>query len=290
MKTMSVKRTVAAALVAAICAAAHAASWRGLDESSYISGPKVSAGDLDGKVVMVDEWGYRCPPCRALLPRMEQLWQSFRHKPFVLIGSHRQGREEASIKELIKDNKLTYPIYQGAGLSDGEPPNGGGIPFIYVVDHRGKVVYSGRDERAATEAAVTAMTNIDAPPSLTGNVTLKKYKAMEKQLALGKNIKSLVKKLEGDVKKAEGKSANAAQKEMAEEASAILSAIKDAKEDIKADIEILSRKDPPKALKLFMTTFPEDAAEYKEKLPELTAAAKEFAAKAKANGAKGAKK
>ena len=45
-----------------------------------------SEGYLCGKVVLVDRWGFRCPPCRALLPRVEEIWQSFKTKPFVVLG------------------------------------------------------------------------------------------------------------------------------------------------------------------------------------------------------------
>lgn len=257
--------------------------WRGLDEASYYAGPKITEADLLGKVVLVDCWGVNCPPCRALLPRMEQIWQSFKSKPFVLLGSHRQGKAPEKVAELVKANKLTYPQYNAAGVASGEP-SFRGIPFLYVVNHRGKIVYSGSDERAATEAVVNALGEVGGTFNLTGGVMLKKYKALEKQLVLGKPVKSTIKKLEGDVKKASGKMANAAQKEQAREAEAILKALEEAKVDVRKDIEIQKRKDPAMAVKMikdYMVTFPEEGAAYKEELPELTAKAKEFAAEQK---------
>ena len=281
------------------CSTAFAGMWRGLSESGYYSGPKLTENDLAGKVVLVDCWGVNCPPCRALLPRMEQIWQSFKHKPFVLIGSHCQGRAPDRVAELVKANKLTYPIYDFAGLARGEPSSGGGLPFMYVVDHRGKVVYSGRNEREATEAIVNAIGQIGAPPSLIGgNVQLKKYKALEKQLVLGKNVKSVINTLERDVKRAQSKAANAGQKAQAAEAAEILRSIEEGKSDVKREIEMKRTSDPEDALmlvKAFMASFPDEGAEYKAQLPELAAKAKEAkaekAAKAKeAAKSKGAKK
>lgn len=271
----------------AACITGLAGTWRGLDDSNHYSGPKLTESSLDGKVVLVDCWGVNCPPCRALLPRVEQIWQSFKHKPFVLVGSHCQGRSAERVAELVKEHKLSYPIYQGFGLAQGEP-SFNAIPFLYVVNHRGKVVFFGRDERAATEAVVNALGAIDAPPSILGDVVLAKYKALEKQLVLGKNIKNHLKKLEADIKKAESKSASPMAKAMAEEAKEILDAIKSAKTDVKDEIEYLKKKNPPKALaaiKAYMVTFPEEGAEYKEQIPEVTAAAKEFAAAQKAHKA-----
>ena len=272
---------------------AFADLWRGLDEANHYSGPLVTEADLLGKVVLVDEWGVRCPPCRALLPGMESLWSAYKSKPFVLLGSHRQGNQPDQVKELVKANKLTYPIYERAGLV-GEPSGDGMLPFMYVVNHRGKVVYAGRSHQEATQAVVEALMKIGAPPNLVDGVAFKKYKAIEKQLVLGKPLKGPMAKLAGDVKKAQAKTASAALKEQAEEAEEILEALKKGRDDIKEEIETLKQTNPPEAVKLiglFMKSFPAEGAAYKEQLPELTAKAKEFAAaeKAKAKEAKAAK-
>ena len=272
---------------------AFADLWRGLDEANHYSGPLVTEADLLGKVVLVDEWGVRCPPCRALLPGMESLWSAYKSKPFVLLGSHRQGHQPDQVKELVKANKLTYPIYERAGLV-GEPSGDGMLPFMYVVNHRGKVVYAGRSHQEATQAVVEALMKIGAPPNLVDGVAFKKYKAIEKQLVLGKPLKGPMAKLAGDVKKAQAKTASAALKEQAEEAEEILEALKKGRDDIKEEIETLKQTNPPEAVKtirLFMKSFPAEGADYKEQLPELIAKAKEFAAaeKARAKDAKAAK-
>lgn len=287
------KKIVFAALAAALAASVDGAGrWRGLDESNWYSGPKLTEESLAGKVVLVDEWGVNCPPCKALLPRMQSIWDSFKHKPFVLLGSHRQGRAPDKVKELVQANKLTYPIYDFAGLASDEPDNGGGIPYMYVVNHRGKVVYSGRSDREATEALVNALGEIGAPPSLTSGVVFDKrspYKTLEKQLILGKPVAGIVKRLKGDVEKAGKKSATAKQKEMAEEAAQILKAIEAAKTEIKGEIEVQRNANPEEAFKLvtaYMKSFPEEGAEYKDQLPEFAAKAKEYKAAQKAKSAK----
>lgn len=256
----------------ALCCAAEAA-WKGLDEASWYSGPKLTEADLAGKVVLVDEWGVNCPPCRALLPRMEEIWKSFRTKPFVLVGSHRQGMNKDAVMALVKANKLTYPIYERAGI-EGEPSNGGGIPFLYVINHRGRVVYSGRSDRDATQALVEAITAVGLPPDLIPGVDLVKYKMLKNKFKLGSNLKSIVKTLEKDIKDAEKKSATKAAKEKAEEARSILAALKDGKRDLETEIENLCRTKPAEAYKLinlFVKTFPEEAAAYKDRIEELKA-------------------
>jgi thiol-disulfide isomerase/thioredoxin len=270
-------RTTLVALAALSALSLNAANWRGLDDSNYYSGPKISEADLAGKVVMVDQWGVRCPPCRALLPAMQKLWNANKSKPFVLIGAHCQGRNPEKVKELVDANKLTYPIYDWAGLAD-PPSSGGGLPFMYVVDHRGKVVYSGRSHEEAEAAVQKAIAAVGAMPTLCGGVTLQAFKAMEKSLVLGKPVKTQVKQLNAAVKKGEAKGATAVQQKQAEEAKEILAAIEEAKTDIKNEIESKRESDPEEAYKLakaYVTTFPAEGAELKTQLPDMAAKVKE---------------
>ena len=150
----------------AIASLAQAVEWKNVDAEHYLGGRKASAGYLQGKVVLVDRWGAHCPPCRALLPRVEEVWQSFKTKPLVILGGHCKGWGSAEeVKALIEENKLSYPVYEDAGLASGEPKFDA-IPFLYVVDETGKVVYLGRDERTATQAIVSALTDMESPRNL----------------------------------------------------------------------------------------------------------------------------
>ena len=144
----------------------QAVEWKNVDAEHYLGGRKASVGYLQGKVVLVDRWGAKCPPCRALLPRVEEVWQSFKTKQLVILGGHCKGWGSAEeVKALIKENKLSYPVYEDAGLASGEPQFDA-IPFLYVVDETGKVVYRGHSERDATQAIVMALTDMESPKDL----------------------------------------------------------------------------------------------------------------------------
>ena len=242
----------------------NAGIWANLDDDHHYSGPKLTEKDLEGKVVLVDCWGVKCPPCRALLPRMQEIWTHFDQKKFVLIGSHCQGKQPEAVKELVDANKLTYPIYERFGLAEGTPEFRA-IPFLYVVNHRGRVTYSGHDEREATEALVTAIGDVGMPISLVQGVSLpKRYKSFSKKMRLGSTIAGDVKKLE---KEAAGKNAR-----MAEEAKSILDAIEKTRGQVKEEIAAVKKRNPAEALKMmkdFQKTWPKEGAEYKEEIAAL---------------------
>ena len=258
------KNIILLACAALVPAVLHAGIWANLDDDHHYSGPKLTEKDLEGKAVLVDCWGVKCPPCRALLPRMEEIWGHFDKKKFVLIGSHCQGKQPEAVKELVDANKLTYPIYERFGLAEGAPEFRA-IPFLYVVNHRGRVVYSGHDEREATEALVTAIGDIGMPISLVQGVSLpKRYKSFAKKMRLGSTIAGDVKKLE---KEASGKNAR-----MAGEAKAILDAIEKTRGEVKEEIAAVKKSKPSEALKMmkdFLKTWPKEGAEYKEEIAAL---------------------
>ena len=244
--------------VFAICAGmVGAVEWQGLSSENWYSGRKLAPSDLLGKVVLVDEWGVDCGPCRALLPKMEKIWQTFKSKPFILIGSHCQGRQPAKVAALVAKCGLTYPIYDGVQLAGG--PDSGSIPFLYVVDARGKVVFKGVGTGAEPEAiaaVVNALETAIDPQNLCGNVKLVKFKGMQRQLMMGRSCESNVRVL---TQAAKGTDARA------REAGELLKAINEAKEAFKERIKIEQKERPSAALvdmALFRKTWPTDGKAY----------------------------
>lgn len=155
-------------LLMAVCTvcSVRAAEWRNLDEEHHLGGRMASSGYLLGKVVLVDRWGAKCPPCRELLPQVEEIWRSFKGRQFVVLGGHCAGWGGAEqVKALIREKNLTFPVYEDAGLKFGEPEFDA-IPFLYVVDATGRIVYRGREERTAREVIVNALTDLENPRDL----------------------------------------------------------------------------------------------------------------------------
>lgn len=242
---------------AVVASLVGAAEWQGLSADNWYSGRKLTPLDLMGKVVLVDMWGVDCGPCRALLPKMEEIWQTFKSKPFVLIGSHRQGRQPGKVAELVEKCGLTYPIYDNVHLAGG--PTSGGIPFLYVVDARGKVVFKDLGTgsvRGAIEAIVNALETVIDPRNLCGNVTLVKFKGMQRQLVMGRSCESNVRILKQAAKGADAR---------AREAEALLKAIEEAKEVLKDRIRMELKERPAAALAdmaNFRKTWPTDGKAY----------------------------
>lgn len=258
------------AFLAALAAALPAAALEceNLDAEHWISGPKLTASSLKGKVVLVDYWGRGCGPCRAALPRVEQLWQAWNDRKFIVVGAHCQARDDAAVNAILEAAGVTYPVYQDIKI-EGTPPFNA-IPFICVFSPRGKLVYSGHSVPEATEAVVNELTEMGGVRRLLPTVELKKYKTLKAQLVFGKNVESVMRKLKADVA-AGAKTSNRIVKEKAEEARAILQGLKSTYEKLLEDIEWELSDDPAAALRdyiLLTSTWPSAKARADEKWGE----------------------
>lgn len=129
--------------------------WKGLTSDDWYAGKRLAERDLRGKVTMVYAWSSKDKQSVELLSRIEDVWSSFKHKPLVVIGSHRGGRNP-KIPKAYKQLGLSFPMYEGAAFA--KEPSISSYPYIYIVNHHGRIVYRGVSDRSATEALVEALT------------------------------------------------------------------------------------------------------------------------------------
>lgn len=125
-----------------LCVSLYGVDYTGISDSSYISGQKITPEDLKGKVVFFEYWGYKCGPCRASLPRLQELWEKYgKTGKFIVVGSHCQNRDDASIKQCLSNAGVTFPVYQF--IYNSLARSKGGIPFAVLIDHKGELVKAG---------------------------------------------------------------------------------------------------------------------------------------------------
>ena len=98
------KGTLAAiCLFAALCASGSA-KWKNLDDKSHIAGEKLSTSDLVGRVVLVYYWDVSHETSVRVLVEIEKVWNSFKAKKFIVVGSYigvRNETSDANIKETL---------------------------------------------------------------------------------------------------------------------------------------------------------------------------------------------
>ena len=149
---------ILAAILAAIV------GWTGLEPENQLAGRKLSEGYMQGKVALVCRWSLDSVEGREAVKRLQRVWQSYKSKPFIALGSLAGGAGVGpTAKSFAKREGLTLPLYREAGLQEGAPVFEKS-PWFYVVDATGRISYKGTDGRLAEERVVLALTDYAAPP------------------------------------------------------------------------------------------------------------------------------
>jgi peroxiredoxin len=112
---------------------------------SDLSGKKWSLKSLRGKVVLVNFWATWCPPCRKEMPDMEELYQRFGPRGFVILAI--SDEEADKVQPFIDGQKYTYPVLLDPGRKVNELFVVEGIPKSFLYDRDGKLVAEAIDRR-----------------------------------------------------------------------------------------------------------------------------------------------
>lgn len=113
-------------------------------------GEEVTKNDMRGKVVVIEHWGVKCPPCIALLPHLASMDKRYRDKGLLIIGAESQNHSKADIQPLVKKNKIEYTITSGAN----GPIDFSGIPRAFVFDVEGNLIFNGNPHEADFERSI----------------------------------------------------------------------------------------------------------------------------------------
>ena len=117
-----------------------------------LDGSKVTLSALQGKPTLLIFWATWCPPCRLELSKLqEHIIDRYGDKINVLPIS--RGEERAKVKEYISKMGYTFAVGLDGDQSIYRKYATNYIPRCFVIDAKGKVLYSGvgYDEAIAKE-------------------------------------------------------------------------------------------------------------------------------------------
>lgn len=262
------KRILVCAMM--LMAGAAGAAWEGLTEENYACGPKLSATQLSGRVVLVDMWATWCGPCRMVMPHTVELAKKYKSKGLIVIGSHvERGFSKDQVANVVASEKwdgISY--YKEAKWTGGSIGFDGGIPFLYVINKKGKVVAHGRNFGAIENAIADALSQAGGA-SFIEQEELVEYKHLAKKLAPGKPVEGIMKTLKADIATANKNPSSETYAKRKTEAVKIAKAVKAYKADlistIEAEIEAGEKEEAVKHIDLLIATWPSAKGEWAAK-------------------------
>ncbi len=114
-------------------------SVKGTEEGLDIQG-------LKGKVVFLEFFGHRCPPCLASIPNLIKLQNRYKNK-LAIIAIEVQGYTDNELRSFVKNKNINYITIseeKAGGVIDYIAQRAewrGSIPFLVAMDTKGSVQF-----------------------------------------------------------------------------------------------------------------------------------------------------
>ncbi|WP_066047930.1 TlpA disulfide reductase family protein [Robertmurraya korlensis] len=77
-----------------------------------LNGNIANLSDYRGKKVLLNFWASWCPPCKAEMPHMEELYKEHVDEGIVILALNMTNTENSleDVRNFVEDQKLTFPI------------------------------------------------------------------------------------------------------------------------------------------------------------------------------------
>lgn len=109
---------------------------------SSVEDKTVSLSDFKGKLVLIDFFYKSCAPCILALPTLQKLHEKYNNKGLIVIGINPYDtKEKDKIDKFLAKHKITYTVLLN-GLNVAHEYNVSGYPTMYLIDKKGKIIYS----------------------------------------------------------------------------------------------------------------------------------------------------
>ncbi|MFO8035217.1 MAG: TlpA disulfide reductase family protein [Anaerolineales bacterium] len=105
-----------------------------------LGGGEVTLSDLRGNVVVINLWATWCPPCRAEMPAIQEVYQQHRDQGLVVLAVNTTYQDdEAEAKAFVKEYGLDFPVLFDRTGDVSRLYQLRGLPSTYFVDRDGVI-------------------------------------------------------------------------------------------------------------------------------------------------------
>lgn len=103
-----------------------------------LNGETIHLADLRGQPVLINLWASWCPPCRAEMPAMQAVYESYQAQGFVILAVNATHQDTAaSAAAFVAKNNLTFPILLDVDGQVSEAYQLRSLPTSFFVDSSG---------------------------------------------------------------------------------------------------------------------------------------------------------
>ncbi|MGH2593871.1 MAG: TlpA family protein disulfide reductase [Anaerolineae bacterium] len=122
-------------------------------------GQSIALADLRGQVVVLNFWATWCPPCRAEMPALQEVYDARRADGLMVLAVD-QNESSDLVKPFRDEFSLTFPLLLDPGYVVSHAYRIGLLPSTFFIDRGGvirDVVFGGPMNRALIESKVAPL-------------------------------------------------------------------------------------------------------------------------------------
>ncbi|HKI61755.1 MAG TPA: redoxin domain-containing protein [Mariprofundaceae bacterium] len=140
-----------------------------IHSETWINSAPLTAGDVKGRVLLVEFWTFGCYNCRNVEPHIKQWHRDYADKGLTVIGVHAPEfgfeRDAANLRAYIAKHGITYPVAVDNDFANWYAWHNRAWPTLYLVDRQGNIRYQriGEGGYRVTEATIRRL--LDEPSS-----------------------------------------------------------------------------------------------------------------------------
>ena len=102
------------------------------------TGEKFSLVDQKDKVLLINFWTSWCPPCRAEMPAIQQVYEDYQDNGLVVVGVNATDQDDViEAKSFVSENQLSFPILFDTNGEVSRQYNLHSLPTSYFIDQHG---------------------------------------------------------------------------------------------------------------------------------------------------------
>lgn len=104
-----------------------------------LHGHKLNFADLRGKVVFLNLWATWCPPCRAELPSIDNLWKIFQGRDDIaILCVSEESADEIRAHPLPRTLTMPFHVFASAPPQELDAP---ALPTTFIFDREGRMIF-----------------------------------------------------------------------------------------------------------------------------------------------------
>jgi thiol-disulfide isomerase/thioredoxin len=95
--------------------------------------------EYKGKIVFLNFWASWCGPCRAEMPSLQKLYESWDKTRFIMLAVN-VGENEDRVEKFARENGYTFPILLDLESKVAAKYLVRGIPITFLINEKGMII------------------------------------------------------------------------------------------------------------------------------------------------------